>query len=348
MSSTSQPNKIQVWLVELRLPFLTASIMPILLGSVIAWALNGVFLWDLFLLMLLCGICAQLASHVFNDYFDHRSGADEVNVEFVRPFTGGSRIIQMGLLKPYEVLIGGIICFIFAGIIILYLTIICGWIVFILGVIGLFLAIFYTAPPLKLSYRGIGEIAIGTGFGLLSLLIAYYVQARTLIWEPIFASFVPAILITLVILINEFPDYQGDKDSGKRTLVVRLGKRKAAKLYVILLALAYIFVVIPVILGVMSWYTLIALSTIPLGFLCAKITLINYDDPKKIAPACAITIMNHMIALITIIIAYILHSLLVHYIVIIVVGIVLFGSVMFITWKLIMQGKAVTEVATSG
>jgi 1,4-dihydroxy-2-naphthoate octaprenyltransferase len=285
--------------------------MPILLGSAMAWALNGIFFWDLFLLILICGIFAQLVSHIFNDYFDHLSGADEVNVEFVRPFTGGSRIIQMGLLKPREVLIGGIVCLIIAGLIILYLTVICGWIVFILGVIGLFLAIFYTAPPLKLSYRGIGEIAIGTGFGPLSLLIAYYIQARTLILEPILVSFIPAILITLVILINEFPDYQGDKEAGKRTLVVRLGRKKAAKFYVILLVLTYVFVVISVFFGVINWYTVIALFTIPLGFLCAKITLTNHNDPKKVAPACAATIMNHMITIIMLIIAYLLQLIII-------------------------------------
>ena len=213
--------------------------------------------------------------------------------------------------------------------------------------IGILLAFFYTAPPFQLSYRGVGEIAIGVSFGPLSLLAAYYVQTRTLIWEPIFASFLPAFFIAMVILINEFSDYQGDKDSGKRTLVVRLGRKKAAKLYVILLAFPYAFIVITVILGVMSWYSLIALSTIPLGLLCAQITLTTYDDSKKIAPACATTIMNHLITIFALIIAYILHSFRVHYIVVIVVGILLFGLVIFITRKLIIQGKAAEMAAAA-
>ena len=345
MSSISKPNKIKVWLAELRLPFLTASILPILLGSVMAWALNGIFFWGLFLLILAFGVCTQLASNLFNDYFDSRSGADEANVEFVPPFTGGSRIIQEELLKRREVFIGGTIFLTIAVFIILYLTVICGWIIFILGVMGLIIGITYTAPPLKLSYRGLGEIAIGISFGPLPLLAAYYVQTQTIIWELIFMSFLPAFLIVLVVVINAFPDYQGDKDAGKRTLVVRMGRKTAAKLYVILLAFPYAFVVITVILGVMSWYALIALSTIPLGLLCAKITLTSYDDSKKIAPACAATIMNHLITILTLIIAYILLGFLVHYIVVIIVGLLIFGLVIIITRKLIMLGKAGADAA---
>ncbi len=171
MALTENPNKdiskVRAWFNELRLPFATASIIPILLGSAIAWATTGMFLWDTFLLTLIGGVCIHLGANIANDYWDYRQGSDNINVEYIRPFTGGSRMIQQGLLSPREVLTGSIIFFSLGAIIGLYLAFTRGFIILVIGVLGVFLAFFYTAPPFKFVSRGIGETVIGICFGLL-------------------------------------------------------------------------------------------------------------------------------------------------------------------------------------
>ena len=92
---------------------------------------------------------------------------------------------------------------------------------FLIGIAGIIVSLAYTAPPLKLVYRGFGEIAVAVGFGPLMVLGAYVVQTETLSWEALVASFPVAILIALVLYINEIPDRKGDSLAGKRTLPVR-------------------------------------------------------------------------------------------------------------------------------
>jgi hypothetical protein len=101
-------NKVKIWITEIRAPFFTATVVPILLGAVIAWARADTFHWGYFLLTMAGGLLLHIGANVANDYFDHLSGADEMNVEFVRPFTGGSRMIQEGLLTPKAVLTGAL------------------------------------------------------------------------------------------------------------------------------------------------------------------------------------------------------------------------------------------------
>ncbi|MFQ5884998.1 MAG: prenyltransferase, partial [Thermoplasmata archaeon] len=93
-------SRLGIWAREIRAPFLTASILPVLVGTAIAYARFGIFYWDIFLLALVGGVCLQIGANVANDYFDYKSGTDNINVEYTRPFTGGSRMIQQGLMTP--------------------------------------------------------------------------------------------------------------------------------------------------------------------------------------------------------------------------------------------------------
>ncbi|MHA1909269.1 MAG: UbiA family prenyltransferase, partial [Candidatus Thorarchaeota archaeon] len=229
-----KPSKAKIWLLEIRAPFLTAAIVPVLLGTAIAWATTGILLLDVFLLALIAGVCLHIGANVSNDYFDHTSdlsGSDDINVEFIRPFTGGSRMIQLGWLSPREVLAGSFVFFAIAGIIGLYLAITRDLFILVLGIIGAGSGFFYTAPPFRFVKRGIGEIFIGLNFGVLMTFGAYFVQSLDFVWEPIIASVPVALLIAGVLYINEFADFKADRDSGKKTIVVRLGRASASKGY---------------------------------------------------------------------------------------------------------------------
>jgi 1,4-dihydroxy-2-naphthoate octaprenyltransferase len=290
-----RPSRIRVWLAEMRAPFLTGAIVPVILGTCVAWASTGVFLFDVFLLTLIAGVCIHIGSNIANDYYDHKSGTDDINVDFVRPFTGGSRMIQRGWMTPREVFAEAMVFFILGGGIGLYLAYTRGIEVLFLGVIGVGSGFFYTAPPFRFVSRGYGEVFIGLNFGVLMTLGAYFVQTQVLAWEAIYPSLPIAILITAVLYINEFPDHDADRDAGKRTIVVRLGRQRASKGYVALMTFLYLSVLVPILLNLTNWYTILGIATIPVAVLASRYALKYYDQPLPLTPAYAGTVVNHLL-----------------------------------------------------
>jgi 1,4-dihydroxy-2-naphthoate octaprenyltransferase len=231
---------------------------------------------------------------VLNDYFDYKSGNDQVNIEFVRPFSGGSRMIQLGLLTPFEVLSGALLFYILGSAIGLYLTWAVGPIVLLLGLIGLISGFFYTAPPVSWASKGMGEVLIGLNFGMLVTLGSYYVQTGTVAVEPLVASIPVSLLIAAVVYINEFPDYKADKAVGKDTLVVRLGRSKAAYGYLLMMLGTYTSIALGVLIGILPIYTLVGLVTIPLTVKAVKQALKYHSSPFDLIPANIATITCHL------------------------------------------------------
>jgi 1,4-dihydroxy-2-naphthoate octaprenyltransferase len=299
-------SKVKIWLAEVRAPFFTATVVPILLGAVIAWARTTPFHWGYFLLTMLGGLLLHTGTNVANDYFDHKSGTDDVNVEFVRPFTGGSRMIQEGLLTPKEVISGALAAYALAAIIGLYLAYVRGPMIIVLGLIGLLSGFFYTAPPINLVSRGIGEFFIGLNFGVLMTLGAFYVQTGYLDWEPVVASIPVALLIAGVLYINEFQDAPADGSVGKDHLVVRFGRRRAAAGYAILMALTYAWITGAALLRITSPFTLIALATLPVAIGAVKVARAHYDEYLKLVPANAATVFIHLLTGLLLSAAYLL------------------------------------------
>ncbi|NWF95861.1 MAG: prenyltransferase [Candidatus Thorarchaeota archaeon] len=289
------PSKARIWLREMRLPFLTATIVPIGFGTAMAWAVHGVFMLDLFLLTNLAGACLHIGANVANDYFDHVNRTDDMNVDFVRPFSGGARLIQEGLLRPKEVLAGALVILAFGGVIGLYLFTVRGLVILILGGIGAFSGFFYSAPPFKFQARGMGEPFIGLNFGVLMVFGAYYVQVPELSLDPLIASLPIATLVTAILYINQFPDSRADEAAGKRTLVVRLGLRASAKGYLFLMLFEYASLILGIIMGFVHPFALAALGTIPLAAKGSAVALREYEHPLGLIPSYASTIMNHLL-----------------------------------------------------
>jgi 1,4-dihydroxy-2-naphthoate octaprenyltransferase len=276
------------------------------LGTAIAFSNEGVFNAWYFILAFIGGICMHIGANVVNDYFDYRGGTDNINVEFTRPFTGGSRMIQEGLMTPREVFVEAMVFFAIGGLIGLYLAFETGFMIIVLGIIGAFSAFFYTAPPVYLAKRGIGELFIGLNFGVLMTLGAYYVQVQHLAWEPALAAVPLGIMIANVLYINEFPDYKADKEAGKTHLVVRLGKAKAAKGHAAIMASAYVSIAIFVIFGWVSPYALLMFLTLPLAITSIRYSRDFHSDSFRIIPANASTVMVHMVIGILMILGYLL------------------------------------------
>jgi len=299
-------KKLLLLLEELRAPFFTASVVPILLGAAVAWSNTGHFEFLAFFLTLIAGVCLHAGTNVANDYFDHKSGNDEINVEFIRPFTGGSRLIQKGLLSPRTVLTEAIVLFAIGGVVGIYFAVTKGPAILVLGAVGAFCGFFYTAPPVNIAARGIGELVVGVNFGILMTLGSYYVQARQFSASAFLASLPVAILIADVLYINEFPDLAADKAVGKNHIVARLGKEKAVWGYLILTLAAYLSILVPVVTRSIPPYCLLGLVTLPLAMRAINVAVINYSDSPKLAPANAATILIHALTGILVAVGFIL------------------------------------------
>ena len=334
-------SKLKVWLTELRAPFLTGTIIPIALGTVIAWTRNNLFNPTYFLLALMGGIFVHLGANVVNDYYDYKSGNDTMNKEFVRPFTGGSRTIPKGLLTPREVFSGSVILFALAGVIGLYFTLVVGPFMLVLAAVGLFSAFFYTGHPFNLASKGLGEIAVGINFGLLMTLGAFYVQTGSLDVEPLVASIPVALLITAILHINAFQDYAADKAVGKKTWVVRLDRKKASVAYAFLMFGTYAAILLGALLNIMPLYTLVAFVTMPLAVKSVQHTRQFHSSSFQLVPSNALTIVVHLFTGVLLILGYLLSAFvpLSTEFLIIFIAVCACTALIFILFKKIIYGK---------
>ncbi len=238
--SQNRPAEVILWLRQMRFPFITASVMPVLVGSIAAFATSGTFNFALFILALFAIICLNLGTNLANEYFDHLSGNDWVNKNR-SPFSGGTGLIQAGLTSPKAVLIAAWLAFALtaaAGIVILLIT--KSAFILALGLVGIFGGYFYTASPLKLGYRGVGELMIAFLCGLGPVYGAYFLQTGNIDLVPLAPAVIISLLVFLIILINEFPDRQADAAVNKRTLVVLFGPGSAAQIYRVVLVFSYV------------------------------------------------------------------------------------------------------------
>ena len=284
-------NSIKRWARATRLPFLQAALIPIIVGTAVAYG-EGYFDPLLFFLTALANMAINAGTNLFNDYYDHLSGNDAANIHLT-PFSGGSRVIQKKEMEPGEVLRAAWFCFAMATGIGLYLVACCGWQLIIIGAMGLWCAYAYTAFPFKIGYRGYGEIIVGILLGPLSVLGAYFVQTGRFSWSAFLSSIPVGILVAGILYVNEFPDYQADRQVGKNTLIVLLGPERAARGYPLLMAAIYISIGAAMLAGVMPWLAALSIGTLPVAWKSARVVLRFYREPARIIPAQAFTIMLH-------------------------------------------------------
>jgi 1,4-dihydroxy-2-naphthoate octaprenyltransferase len=279
-----------------RLPFLSATIVPVVLGIAIA-ARQGLFDPLTAALTVIGASFVQLGLNVANDVFDTAQGADDANVTPTK-YSGGSRVIQYGLVSFRQMAGLATIFYVAAGLIGLLLLALRGsTALLVIGIVGFVVSIGYTAPPLKFVYRGLGEIAVAIGFGPLMLLGAYVVQTRgALAWEPVVASLPIALLVALILYVNEIPDRRGDARAGKRTLPVRLAKPTVIAGYRIAAVAAYVIVVIGAVTGLLPITALLALLTIPLALQVSRGLEPNYDNPYGLMAVMGVNVKVHLYA----------------------------------------------------
>ena len=302
----ARPRLSLGWTVFLatRLPFLTATLVPVALGGAVA-ARHHLFRWGWFLLALLAAAAVHLGLNMANDLFDQASGADEANAT-PTPFSGGSRVLQYGLVSRRGMVTGCIGLYALAVGIGVYLAAARGWGLLGIGAAGVFLSLAYTAPPFRLVHRGLGEPVTALGFGPVMAAGTFYACAGRWSWETVWASIPVAILIALVLYVNQIPDRAGDAAAGKRTLIVRWSPRAVVAGYTVAVTAAFVAVIVEAAVGVTPLWTLLALLPVPLAARVLRGMWAHYLQPYALMPAMQTNIALHLLTGLLLVAGYLL------------------------------------------
>ena len=269
--------------------FLLLTVVACVLGTATASACGCGLDWSLALGATALAVLAHAAGNVLNDLHDARNGADAANNQGLFPFTGGSRLIQTGAVSERQTadLAKALLLFLLpAG---LLLAVKAGGGVIVLGAAGLLLAWAYSAPPLRLMSRGLGEPTVALVWFLV-VVGADYVQRGQFFIIPASAAAGFALMVAALLLINGFPDAPADAQVGKRTLVVRLGATPAALLYASLVLSAHAWLALSVWLLIPPMPALWGLVSLPLSLPALGWLWVHRHQPGRLKPALALTV----------------------------------------------------------
>lgn len=272
----------------LRLPFVSASILPFVLGSLI---IRQHFNLAGFLLGLSAVVSVHLASNLINDYSDSKSGADWQDNKFYG-FFGGSKLIQENILSEGFYLKGAIIFYLAAcvSVILLYLQL-KNWLVIAMPAAVLILSWQYSHKPLRFSYHRLGEPVIFLLFGPALVMGGYFIQTGIFPDQRSFFLSIPCgMLTTAILFINQIPDYPCDIKARKFNWVSLTGHRDACHLYYFLVFTAYISIIYCVAKGYAGMISLFSLIFIFYAVKSGRIATNSYLDKKQFVAASQATI----------------------------------------------------------
>ncbi len=265
---------IETWYWAIRPFTLSASVVPVVVGSALA-AHAGVFDGWRFALVLLGSLLVQSGTNLIDEYADHAQGG-AAGAKIQAPY----KVIARGLLRPRAVLYGALTCFGVATGIGIYLVLQTGWPLALVCLASLGVAYGYSAGPVPLGNLGLGELLVFIFMGPVMVLGSYYVQTHGLSWLALGLSLPVGCLVTAILVVNNLRDTEEDRQSGKVTLVTLWGRQRVVWLYDLLLLVAFGSVVALVVSGVGSWLWLAPLLVLPRGVAVAK--LVQYGTERAV------------------------------------------------------------------
>ena len=270
-------NKVMPWVLASRPKTLAAAFTPIFVATAVAISMlrptGEKVIWAFSLYALIAAIFIQIGTNLINDALDFKKGADN------EKRLGPKRVTQSGLLSPKQVMAGGFLSFLMAALISLPLIIHGGFPIFAIGAVSLVCGYLYTGGPYPLAYVGLGELFVILFFGIVSVTGVFYLQTGFLGHIPIIAGLQMGLLATVLISINNFRDYIGDKEVGKMTLAARFGKKFARFEIVFLFLIAYLLNIFWYCNGNI-WAAILPLLTLPIAIIVIKGILVN--EPSQI------------------------------------------------------------------
>ena len=247
--------QLAAWYRAARPRSLTATYVPLVLAATIALGDNAFHVLA-FILSLIAALLLQIGANLINDYYDYVRGSD------IDKVAGMGMVIKDASLTPRAVLIGAIVTVTLGVLIGLFLVTQSGPLLIWIGLGGVLVVILYTAGPVPLAYIGLGEIAVFIFMGPLMVLGAYYVMAKQVTPTPLLAGLPIAFLVAAILHANNLRDLDADRAAKKRTLAVLFGRRFARIEYFVLIAGAYLTLIVLVAAGWIPWLGLVALVTL--------------------------------------------------------------------------------------
>lgn len=267
---------LKVWLRAIRIKFLLASIISVCLGLAINGWQNKTF--DLeFAALTFVGVAALHASvDLLNDYWDYKR---QIDTETHRTkFSGGTGVLPEGLLEPKQVYRAGMLMLIIGSIIGAFFIFERGIAIAVILGFAIVSIYFYST---RIVDSGLGEVFVAIK-GSMIVLGTYFVQSSHITIEPISAGIVSGILSSTVLFVNSFPDFDADKKHGRKTLVILLGKQKAASIIWIFPVMTYGIILASVISGIFPIISLITFATIPVAIRSGISLKKNYESVDQL------------------------------------------------------------------
>jgi 1,4-dihydroxy-2-naphthoate octaprenyltransferase len=252
-----------------------------------------------------------LGCYIINDYFDYKSGVDARKDQYL-DWSGLSRVtyrrgnpIVAGRVKANSVLYASVVCFTLVLLIGIYLIVKVGLLVLVLGLTGFLIAYFYSAPPVDLSSRALGEIFPGIAYGPLAMTGTYYVLTKTFTWEIVLISIPIGIFVSLIRWVDAIPGYDAHKAVGETKLTVILGKKRAVAFIPLFLGLIYLAIVAGALAGVLPSTALLVLLSLPLAIKVVKVSRESGGEPNRFLKAIPLVLKCYVLSLALLMVSYI-------------------------------------------
>lgn len=266
---------MRIWLNAARPRTLPAAIAPVLVGTAAACAaINELPRWGGFAAALIASVLIQIGTNLANDYSDARRGADSADR------LGPVRVTSAGLVTPRRVLVATWIAFGIAALLGVYLAVLAGPIILLVGALSIAAGVLYTGGPRPYGYAGLGEVFVFLFFGLVSVNGSYYVQLEELAWLPFGLSVAIGCLSTAILVVNNTRDMDTDRRAEKVTLAVRIGREWARALYLFLMIGAFVVLALTIVFNGGPWPALLGLLALPLTIKPIKSMRTRTDGPS--------------------------------------------------------------------
>ncbi len=252
-------DRLRAWWKASRPPFYIATFVPLLAGWMLAIKNGSERQVGLFLLINLYSVMVHFATNLSNDYFDHFQGADSGES------IGGSRMLQAGLISIGE--LRAVLLILYLGSFALavgYMTMKGMWVLSPFVAFSIFSSIFYTAPPIKYGYHGLGELFAGLNMGPVMVLGTYWIMTGHPSWEAVLLSLPIGIMVAGILYYQSIPDMETDEAVGKMTITVRLGKKGAYAGLIFQWMAVYFLILVLTAVGILAPVALSCLITVPI------------------------------------------------------------------------------------
>ncbi len=291
-----------LWIRASRALYTITVLLPCCLGAAVAWQAGHPFNWMLLLLILAGMLFANIGTNFTNDYYDYRSGVDRLDegrifkkgaeILYDNPLSGSGSgdACALYFFSPRTILASALTSLAATVAVGLYLVIRVDWRILPLGLVGVLMGYFYTAPPIKFGYRGLGDLICFLGSGPFPVVGTFFLFTGRITWSAVLAGIVAGLWVDAILYIGNVPDAEADRAVGKKTLSTILGRKAVRVLAPLYYGLAFGLLALGVIAGLFPVWSLLSLLSLPIVLRVLAITRRHYDDIHRFAPAILMTV----------------------------------------------------------